>query len=80
MDNANLTSSFIFKNKIVPSNRETSIDFHKMKKKSLSSFYKNKKVSNHGLLIQNIKLDNQSIQDSIKENSDILIYYKNPKM
>ena len=80
MDDESITSSFIFGNKNVISNRTNRIDFNKIKRKSMTSFYKNRKVMNYGIIIQNLKLDIQSLQDSIRENSEILIYYKNPKM
>ena len=79
-----MTSAFIFANKNILPNRNTSIDFHKIKKKSMSStndtYFKKKKQTNYGTILQNLKLDLNFIKKSIEENCDILIYYKNPKM
>lgn len=83
MANETMTSGFIFANKNIVSNRGTAIDFHKISKKSVSSnstsiFKKNKQ--SFSSTIQNLKLDINSLNNSINENTDILIYYKNPKL
>jgi hypothetical protein len=83
MANETMTSGFIFANKNIVSNRVSAIDFHKITKKSMSSnstcLYKKSKQS-FSNNIQNLKLDINTLENCIKENIDILIYYKNPKL
>ena len=57
----------------------TNENFYRSSSKFNSSQNNFSKKELYGTLIQNIKLDIQNIQNSINENSDILIFFKNPK-